>query len=138
MRGACEAGRRVVAAVSAGAGRAIAGRRAVLVAAEKLSTLVPPTSRLSDERERERRSRYSVAGYHWSADSSRLLFDALGQLWVFDLTMGVGVQVTSSTGTILDPKFSPDGRHISYVENHNIYVRPVSGGPAFPLTRTNE
>jgi dipeptidyl-peptidase-4 len=66
------------------------------------------------------------------------MFDALGQLWVFDLGMGVGVQVTASTATILDPKFSPDGRHISYVEEHNLYVRPVSGGAAFPLTRTND
>ena len=44
------------------------GNKAVLVAASKLASLAPPFDRLS-EREKERRTRYSVAQYYWAPDS---------------------------------------------------------------------
>jgi dipeptidyl-peptidase 4 len=103
------------------------GRRAVLVASEKLSVLVPPADQIKDEREKERRTRYSVAGYHWAPDSKHLLFDSKGQLWLYSLDTGTAVQVTSATDPSGDPKFSPDGTRIAYVRKHNLYMRPVNG-----------
>jgi dipeptidyl-peptidase-4 len=110
------------------------GKPAVLVASEKLAALAPPVSKIKDERERERRSRYSVAGYHWAPDSQHLLFDANGQLWLFDLKTGTAVALTSNGDAAGDPKFSPDGKRLSYLRNHNLYVRPVSGGEEITLT----
>jgi len=104
-----------------------AGKPAVLVAAEKLAGLAPPSSQITDERERERRARYSVAGYHWSPDSKQLLFDSRGQLWLYSLENGTAVQLTSSSDPSGDPKFSPDGKRLAYLRKHNLYLRPISG-----------
>ena len=119
------------------------GKPAVLVASEKLASLVPPEStggkQSKDDRDRERRSRYSIAGYHWAPDSKHLLFDSKGQLWYYSLESGTGVQVTSAADSSGDPKFSPDGKRVSYVRRHNLYVRPISGDSReTQLTSTNE
>src|SRR5438270_2037731 len=118
------------------------GKSAVLVASEKLATLVPPENvgkQTKDDRERERRTRYSIAGYHWSPDSKHLLFDSKGQLWYFTLESGTGVQLTSSADASGDPKFSPDGKRISYLRRHNLYTRSLAGDSReAQLTFTNE
>jgi dipeptidyl-peptidase-4 len=111
---------------------------AVLVASEKLSSLAPPISNVKDERQKEALQRYSVAAYHWSPDSKKLLFDSLGQLWLFSLDTGTAVQVTSSNDPSVDPKFSPDGSRIAYVRKHNLFVRDVSGGREDALTHDDD
>jgi dipeptidyl-peptidase 4 len=106
------------------------GEKKVLVSESKLAQLAPPTSRIRDERERERVSRYHVASYLWAPDSKHLLFDSQGQLWYYSLDTGTGVQLTSSPDASEDPKFSPDGKRIAFVRKHNLYVRPVEGDEA--------
>ncbi len=86
-----------------------AGKPAVLVASEKLATLAPPASTIKDERKKEAAQRYSIAAYHWSPDSKKLLFDSMGQLWLYTLDSGTAVQITTSSDAAVDPKFSPDG-----------------------------
>jgi len=103
------------------------GEKKVLVSDVKLAQLAPPTSKIRDEREKERLNRYHVAAYSWSPDSKHLLFDAHGQLWYYSLDTGTAVQVTTSPQASEDPKFSPDGKRLAYVRQHNLYVRPVSG-----------
>src|ERR1700721_2081357 len=49
------------------------GEKKILVSEIKLSQLAPPASRIHDEREKERLSRYHVAAYTWSPDSQHLL-----------------------------------------------------------------
>ena len=112
------------------------GQKQVLVSETKLSQLAPPASRIQDEREKERVTRYHVAAYTWSPDSKHLLFDSQGQLWYYSLDTGTAVQLTSSPDASEDPKFSPDGKRLAYVRKHNLYVHPVSGEEGErPLTR---
>jgi len=99
----------------------------ILASETKLSQLAPPLSKIKDEREKERVTRYHVAAYTWSPDSKHLLFDAQGQLWYYSLDTGTAVQLTSSPDPSEDPKFSPDGKRLVYVRKHNLYVHPVSG-----------
>src|SRR5258708_4451581 len=103
------------------------GEKKVLVSETKLTQLSPPLSKIKDEREKERVTRYHVAAYLWSPDSKHLLFDSQGQLWYFDLDTGTGVQLTASSDPSDDPKFSPDGKRLAYVRKHNLYVHPVAG-----------
>jgi dipeptidyl-peptidase-4 len=103
------------------------GEKKVLVSESKLGQLSPPLSKIKDEREKERVTRYHVAAYVWAPDSKHLLFDSQGQLWYYDLGTGTGVQLTSSSDASDDPKFSPDGKRLAYVRKHNLYVHPVSG-----------
>ena len=114
------------------------GKSAQLIAADKLLALTPSTSNLKDDRQRENRARFGVAAYQWSPDSASLLFDALGQLWLFDLGKGKGRQLTDAKEPSSDPKFSPDGKYLSYVRAHNIYVRPTAGGAEIALTSASD
>ncbi len=105
---------------------AATGKSATLIPAEKLAALAPSTSKLKDDRQRENRARFGVAEYQWAPDSNALLFDALGQLWLYDLASSKGRQLTHSDEPSSDPKFSPDGRYISYLRAHDLYVRPLA------------
>ncbi len=115
---------------------AVTGEKKILASETKLSQLAPPVSKIKDEREKERVTRYHVAAYTWSPDSKHLLFDSHGQLWYYSLDTGTAVQLTSSPDASQDPKFSPDGKRLAYVRKHNLYVHPVSGEEGErPLTR---
>jgi len=114
---------------------ATTGEKKVLVSAAKLASLAPDYNKVKDERERERLTRYHVAAYLWAPDSKHLIFDSQGQLWLFDLSTGTAVQFTSAPDPSVDPKFSPDGSHVSYVRKHNLYVRPVNGKGEKQLTK---
>jgi dipeptidyl-peptidase-4 len=115
-----------------------AGKPAVLVASEKLASLAPPTSAIKDERKKEAAQRYSIGAYHWSPDSKKLLFDSMGQLWLYSLDSGTAVQITGSSDAAVDPKFSPDGSRISYVRKHNLYAQPLDGGHERALTKDGD
>jgi dipeptidyl-peptidase-4 len=118
---------------------AATGEKKVLVSAAKLASLAPDYNKVKDEREKERLTRYHVAAYLWAPDSQHLIFDSQGQLWLFDLATGTAVQFTSAPDPSGDPKFSPDGSHVSYVRKHNLYVRPVGGkGGEKQLTRDTD
>ena len=107
---------------------ATTGEKKILASETKLSLLAPAASKIKDEREKERVTRYNVAAYSWSPDSKHLLFDSQGQLWYYSLDTGTAVQLTSSPDPSEDAKFSPDGKRLAYVRKHNLYVHPVSGG----------
>ena len=114
---------------------AATGEKKVLVSAAKLAALAPDRNKVKDEREKERLTRYHVAAYLWAPDSKHLIFDSQGQLWLYDLATSTAVQFTSAPDPSGDPKFSPDGSHVSYVRKHNLYVRPVSGKGEKQLTK---
>jgi|HubBroStandDraft_6_1064221.scaffolds.fasta_scaffold21385_2 dipeptidyl-peptidase-4 len=115
---------------------AATGEKKLLASENKLSPLAPSASKIKDEREKERVTRYHVAAYIWSPDSKHLLFDSQGQLWYYSLDTGTAVQLTSSPDPSGDPKFSPDGKRLAYVRKHNLYVHPISGEEGErPLTR---
>jgi dipeptidyl-peptidase 4 len=114
---------------------AATGEKKVLVSAAKLASLAPDYNKVKDEREKERLTRYHVAPYLWGPDSQHLIFDSQGQLWLFDLNSGTAVQFTSASDPSGDPKFSPDGHHVSYIRKHNLYVRPVNGREEKQLTK---
>lgn len=124
---------------SAGAAELIAttlpsGRRTVLVTAAMLR---PPGSSSS----------LDVEDYEWSADRSKLLIftnsarvwreNTRGDFWVLDIRsrslrkLG-GTQAAPST--LQFAKFSPDGRRVAYVREHDIYVESLEDGRIIRLT----
>jgi dipeptidyl-peptidase 4 len=114
---------------------AASGAKKLLVNSDKLALLAPPASKIQNERERERVTRYHIASYHWAPDSQNLLFNAEGELWLYSLTTGTGVQLTSSPDPVSDAKFSPDGKQVAYISKHNLFVRSVSGKGERRLTK---
>ena len=109
------------------------GATQVLVDHEKMKALTPA---VTSEHDLNNRARYKEASYIWVPDSKHLLFDSSGQLWFFDLATKTGLQVASTgAGSGDDPKFSPDGAYLSYVRDHNLYVRKLrDSNTAFRLT----
>jgi dipeptidyl-peptidase 4 len=114
------------------------GKTELLVASEKLSSLAPPATSIKDERQKEAAQRYAVAAYLWSPDSKHLVFDSLGQLWLYSLESGTATQFAVSADPAIGPKFSPNGDRIAYVRKHNLYVRDVKRGQEEALTRDSD
>jgi dipeptidyl-peptidase 4 len=109
------------------------GRPHPLVSRAKLAAL---SGVAGSETDRDHRDRYKMASYLWAPDSTHLLFDSNGRLWDYDLHNGTGVQI-GFTGTASgdDPKFSPDGRSVSFIRDHGLSVVRLkeSGAPSTAL-----
>ena len=113
------------------------GKLRKLVDASKITGLL---SANISEKDRDHRNRYDEPDYIWSPDSKRLLFDTNGELWLYNLSKGIGLQMGNTdmqSGD--DPKFSPDGESISYLHDHNLYVLPAQKtGRPLALTDTHD
>jgi dipeptidyl-peptidase-4 len=114
------------------------GKPAVLVTSEKIAAMKPPVTAAKDDREKDNRARYHVAGYHWAPDSEHILFDANGQLWYYTLATGASVALSGPGDSATDPKFSTDGKRLSYVRQHNLVVKNVDGGEEKALTKETD
>jgi dipeptidyl-peptidase-4 len=105
----------------------------ILVSRAKLAAL---NGAADSETDRDHRERYKMASYLWAPDSSHLLFDSNGRLWLYDLHNGTGVQA-GFTGAASgdDPKFSPNGEYISFIRDHGLSVLNLRdpGQPALPV-----
>ena len=97
------------------------GQTSVLVAKEKIGSM---HSKTASEQDKDHRNRYNEASYLWAPDSKNLLFDSNGALFLYSLKDGVGLAV-AETGTASgdDPKFAPDGSAVTYVRDHDLYLR---------------
>jgi len=88
-----------------------------------------------------------IEEYSWSADHRKLLIftnssrvwrgNTRGDFWVLD----IGTRKLQKLGgasakpsTLQFAKFSPDGRRVAYVREHNIYVEALADGRITPLT----
>ena len=112
------------------------GKPELLIDREKLAPLIKGGG---SEQDRDHRARYSEANYFWSPDSQHLLFDADGFLWLYDLKTSTGVQMgNAGSASGDDPKFSPDGRDISFIHDHGLEVIRLNekGQPSIKVTTT--
>ncbi len=111
------------------------GEKRVLVSHKQLSQLAPSADKAAgDERERERLLRYSVAAYRWSPDSQSILFTSGGHLYLYDVSAEKARPIAEEKKDVRDPKFSPNGRWISFLHEHDLWLAPASGGETRQLT----
>ena len=109
------------------------GKPHILVSRAKLSAL---SNDAANEKDRDHRSRYGMASYIWATDSAHLLFDSNGRLWLYDLKTGTGLAIGfTGAGSGDDPKFSPDGKKISFIRDHGLSVVQLRepGTPTIPI-----
>ncbi len=109
----------------------------ILLPSAKIASLLDANI---SERDRDHRERYDEPNYIWSPDSSHVLFDTNGELWLFDLQNSTGVQIgNSAMQSGDDPKFSPSGQYVSYLRDGNIYTQRTDGSvPPLALTATHD
>ena len=112
---------------------------------ERRLLLTPPGSGALEEnlsreeklrRERQRMLTLGVTHYAWANQGNRLLAPLPDGLYVQD---GEGAPLckvvdTANAAPALDPRFSPDGELIAYMQTDEIWLVPARGGPARQLT----
>ncbi|WP_445145354.1 alpha/beta fold hydrolase [Dyella sp. Tek66A03] len=109
----------------------------MLVDSKKLE---PNGEQLSDA-EKARRERERTAGlrgivsYQWSPDGKQLLFPIGGKLYLYSLaTPDAAPRLLDTGDNVIDPRFSPKGRYVSFVREQNLWVIDLSSGEAKQLT----
>jgi dipeptidyl-peptidase-4 len=90
-----------------------------------------------EEKARRERQRVSVGGFttfHLSADGSKVLVSLSGRLYVVGRDGGAVKELKTSSGTLLDPQFSPDGKKVGYVVDHDVYVCDIEANTEHRVT----
>ena len=114
------------------------GHPHVLVSRAKLAPLPAMTPR--------RKIATIASATKWPAISGRpirqhLLFDADGRLWIYDLANSTGIEIAfTGAGSGDDPKFSPDGKSISFIRDNSLTVVRLreSGTPAIVVAPSRQ
>ncbi|MBI1829963.1 MAG: DPP IV N-terminal domain-containing protein [Planctomycetes bacterium] len=90
-------------------------------------------------RERMRVSVGGFANFQLNHDGSLILLSLSGRLYTVERSTRTVTELKTGKGFLLDPKFSPDGKKVSYVRDHDVFVldlasqkeiRVTSGGAA--------
>ena len=85
--------------------------------------------------ERLRMSARGIIGYTLSDDGRLIATSISGRLYVFDRKTGEVKALKTGEGAPLDPRFSPDGKHIAYVRGSDLYVLNLATNRERRLTR---
>ncbi len=110
------------------------GAQTVLISKNKLTTLL---AKPGNEVDQDHRARYGQANYIWVPDSQHLLFDADGELWYYSLANGTAIEIAATgEGSGDDPKFSPNGKLLTYLRDRNLYLRHLQEPQAQAMALT--
>ena len=106
------------------------GRERTLLDLSSLEALVPgPGVRTSGI------GRSGAPRYRWQQDGKALCAVVKGDLVWVDLLSGAPKRLTKTKSPILDPRVSPDGRHVAFTRDHDLHVVPTDGStPSRALT----
>jgi len=112
---------------------AASGERRLLVAADRLESILPvDTSRPTQATGLGRRAR---SQYQWSPDGASILFQGPAALAWLDVKSLAGRTLVSGKVALADPKISPDGRFVSFVRDHNLWLVNLADGKERVLTQ---
>ena len=105
---------------------AATGERKVLVNAETLETITHPEKTKSTQA--TGLGRIEPGSYFWSPGGDSLLFAGSSDLVLLDLKTMAPKTLVSGAPDVEDPKFSPDGKWVSFVRNWNLWVVNAASG----------
>jgi dipeptidyl-peptidase-4 len=112
---------------------AASGERRLLVAADKLEAILPAdTSRPTQATGLGRRA---PSQYQWAPDGTGILFQGPTSLAWRELKMQTERTLVSGKATLADPKISPDGRNVSFVRDHNVWLVNLADGKERAVTQ---
>src|SRR5438445_5070310 len=112
---------------------AASGERRLLVAADKLESILPAdTSRPTQATGLGRRA---PSQYQWAPDGTAILFQGSTALAWLDLKTQTERTLVSGKATLADPKVSPDGRNVSFVRDHNVWLVNLADGKERAVTQ---
>src|SRR5712671_3973405 len=112
---------------------AASGERRLLVAADKLESILPvDTSRPTQATGLGRRA---PSQYQWAPDGVGILFQGPTALAWLEVNSQSGRTLVSGKATLADPKISPDGRFVSFVRDHNLWLVNLADGKERAITQ---
>jgi dipeptidyl-peptidase-4 len=109
------------------------GQRRLLVSAEKLETVLPAGK--TPQTQATGLGRHPASQYVWVPNEENLLFVGPNSLSWFDLQKQAARTLLQGKESIADVKISPDGRLVSFVREHNLFVVNVVDGKERAVTR---
>jgi dipeptidyl-peptidase-4 len=91
-----------------------------------------------EEKARRERMRVSAGGFadfHMDETGRFLILPLSGKLFVFDREKGSTRELMIPPGTILDAKWSRDGKYVSYVRDHDVYIYELATDKETAVTK---
>lgn len=107
------------------------GERTLLIPADKLETVLPPPPK---QTQATGAGRHAPSQYLWAPSGDALLFVATESLAWFDLKTQIARVLVSGKAELSDVKISPDGKYVSFLRDHNLWLVGVSDGKERALT----
>jgi dipeptidyl-peptidase-4 len=108
------------------------GQRTLLISGEKLETILPPSP--AKQSQATGAGRRAPSQYQWAPDNDAILFVATESLAWFDLKTQASRVLVAGKAELSDVKISPDGKYVSFLREHNIWLVSVAGGKERALT----
>jgi dipeptidyl-peptidase-4 len=109
------------------------GERRLLVTSDKLESILPADA--SKPTQATGLGRRAPAEYQWAPDGGGILFQGPTAMAWLDLKTHTARTLVSGKTTLADPKISPDGRYVSFVREHNLWLVSVADGQERAITR---
>jgi len=108
------------------------GERALLVSADRLESALPVAP--GKETQATGAGRRPPAQYQWAPGGDALLFEGPHALAWFDLKVQTSRVLVSGKADLSDAKISPDGKYVSFVREHNVWLVSTEDGKERALT----
>jgi dipeptidyl-peptidase-4 len=112
---------------------ASSGERRMLVAAEKLEAVLPAGN--SKPTQATGLGRRAPSQYQWAPNAEGILFQGPTALAWFDLKSQTARTLVTGKAAIADPKISLDGRWVSFVRDHNVWIVNLADGKERAVTQ---
>ncbi len=94
--------------------------------------IVSPEERML--RERTRGARGGITSFFWSPDGGSVFIPLSGDLFKVEVSRKAITHVLNTPEAEFDPKVSPDGKHVAFVRDGELYVRNLATGVEKKLT----
>lgn len=96
------------------------GKRSLLISAEKLETILPALP--GKQAQSTSAGQNAVSQYHWAPGGDALLLEGTRSLAWFDLKKQKALVLVNGKEDLIDAKISPNGKYVSFVRNHNLWL----------------
>ena len=112
---------------------ATSGERRLLVTSDKLESILPAES--SKPTQATGLGRRAPSQYQWAPDGAGILFQGPTALAWLEVKSQTARTLVTGKAAISDPKISPDGRFVSFVRDHNLWVVNLADGKEREITQ---
>lgn len=112
---------------------AATGEKQLLVGADKLDAALP--AEVQNTSQATGLGRHAPAQYQWAPGGDALLLQGGTALAWFDLKSQTAKPLVSGKEALADPKISPDGKWVSFIRDHNLWLVRVADGKERAFTK---